>query len=137
MYYLPPLEPIDYLVIGHVTQDLTPNGPLLGGTAAYSALTAKALGLRVGIVTACTDDLAIARAGWHPDGAYYSDENTTFENIITPTGRIQYLHHRAHMLTPVAGARNLAAHADRPSGPDRPGSGSPTWRALSPIRWCA
>ena len=35
MYYLPPLDPIDYLVIGHVTQDLTPNGPLLGGTASY------------------------------------------------------------------------------------------------------
>ncbi len=33
------LEPVDYLVIGHVAHDLTPEGPRLGGTAAYSALT--------------------------------------------------------------------------------------------------
>ena len=46
------LEPVDYLVIGHVAHDLTPQGPRLGGTVAYSALTAQALGLRVGIVTA-------------------------------------------------------------------------------------
>jgi hypothetical protein len=44
-------EPIDYLVIGHLTQDIIPDGFRLGGTAAYSALTARALGLRVGIVT--------------------------------------------------------------------------------------
>ena len=37
------LEPVDYLVIGHVAHDLTPEGPRLGGTAAYSALTAMAL----------------------------------------------------------------------------------------------
>src|SRR5512141_2661308 len=44
-------EPVDYLVIGHVAHDLTPQGPRLGGTAAYSTLTARALGLRVGVVT--------------------------------------------------------------------------------------
>ena len=47
-----PLEPVDYLVIGHVAHDLTPEDPRLGGTVAYSALTARALGLRVGILTA-------------------------------------------------------------------------------------
>jgi hypothetical protein len=52
MYNLVPLEPVDYLVIGHVAHDLTPSGPRLGGTAAYSTLTARALGLRVGVVTA-------------------------------------------------------------------------------------
>jgi hypothetical protein len=51
-----PLEPVDYLVIGHVAHDLTPQGPRLGGTAAYSALTARALGYRAGIVTACGPD---------------------------------------------------------------------------------
>ena len=50
------LEPIDYLIIGHVTQDVTPEGLRLGGTAAFSALTAHALGLRVGIVTACSPE---------------------------------------------------------------------------------
>ena len=52
MSNLAELEPVDYLVIGHVAHDLTPEGFRLGGTTAYSALTAQALGLRVGIVTA-------------------------------------------------------------------------------------
>ena len=37
-----PLEPLDYLVVGHVARDLTPQGPQLGGTVAYAALTARA-----------------------------------------------------------------------------------------------
>ena len=41
------LEPVDYFVIGHVAHDLTPDGPRLGGTVAYSALTARSLGLRM------------------------------------------------------------------------------------------
>ena len=51
MYQLSPIEPVDYLIIGHITRDLTPDGPHLGGTVTYSALMAQALGLRVGIVT--------------------------------------------------------------------------------------
>ena len=31
------VQPVDYLVIGHVAHDLTPEGPRLGGTASYSA----------------------------------------------------------------------------------------------------
>ena len=46
------LAPVDYLVIGHVAHDLAPDGPRVGGTVAYSALTARALGMKVGIVTA-------------------------------------------------------------------------------------
>ena len=45
MLSLPSVEPVDYLVIGHVAHDLTPDGWRLGGTAAYSALTAQALGM--------------------------------------------------------------------------------------------
>lgn len=42
----------DYLVIGHVTADLQPNGEVvLGGTALYSALTAARLGARVAVLT--------------------------------------------------------------------------------------
>jgi hypothetical protein len=51
MFNLSLLEPINYLIIGHLTRDLTPSGPRIGGTAAYAGLTANALGLRVGIVT--------------------------------------------------------------------------------------
>jgi len=42
----------DYLVIGHITADLQPDGSVvLGGTALYSALTAARLGAKVGILT--------------------------------------------------------------------------------------
>jgi sugar/nucleoside kinase (ribokinase family) len=41
-----------YLVIGHICADLTPDGGVvLGGTALYSALTAARLGWRVGVLT--------------------------------------------------------------------------------------
>ena len=36
---------IDYLVIGHITADLTPDGTVVGGTVAYSGRTAHQLGL--------------------------------------------------------------------------------------------
>ncbi len=42
----------DYLLIGHVTADLQPDGSVvLGGTALYSALTASRLGARVAVLT--------------------------------------------------------------------------------------
>jgi sugar/nucleoside kinase (ribokinase family) len=94
MYRFGPLEPVDYLIIGHLTRDLTPNGPALGGTASYASLTARALGLRVGILTACEDCLAtpqLEQEGIRIVGMR-SEETTTFENIQTPNGRIQYLH---------------------------------------------
>jgi sugar/nucleoside kinase (ribokinase family) len=99
MYNLAPLEPVDYLVIGHVTHDLTTSGPRLGGTAAYSALTARALGMRVGVVTASgaeTDldvlqDILVISA--------QSAHSTTFENIYSKNGRRQILHHRAERLS--------------------------------------
>ncbi|NLG97436.1 MAG: ribokinase [Chloroflexi bacterium] len=94
MYRITPLEPIDYLVIGHITKDLTPAGPVLGGTASYASLTARAMGLRVGVLTACESCFSapeLDREGIRVIGMY-ADETTTFENIQTPEGRVQYLH---------------------------------------------
>ena len=99
MKKLVPLEPVDYLVIGHVAHDLTPSGARLGGTAAYAALTAQALGLRTGVLTAHgaeTDleplrDLLVVSTD--------SDYSTTFENIYTGAGRKQVLHHQATPLS--------------------------------------
>jgi hypothetical protein len=51
------IEPIDYLVIGHLTKDLTPQGSRMGGTASFASLTGKALGMRVGIITSCGNDI--------------------------------------------------------------------------------
>ncbi len=89
------LEPVDYLVIGHVAHDLTPDGPRLGGTAAYSALTAHALGLRVGILTASGPETSLAPLGNIPVISLDSPNSTTFENIYTKSGRIQYLRAQA------------------------------------------
>jgi sugar/nucleoside kinase (ribokinase family) len=90
-----PLEPVDYLVIGHVAHDLTPQGPRLGGTAAYSALTARALGYRVGIVTASGPETSLAPLQDIPVVSLESPNSTTFENIYTEHGRIQYLRAQA------------------------------------------
>jgi sugar/nucleoside kinase (ribokinase family) len=91
MYALSPLTAIDYLVIGHLTRDLTPTGPRLGGAAAYAALTARALGLRVGIVTSWAADLPLGPLRDIPIASFPSDQSTTFENIATPQGRVQYV----------------------------------------------
>jgi sugar/nucleoside kinase (ribokinase family) len=93
------IEPIDYMVIGHITQDVTPTGLTLGGTVAYASLTALALGLRVGIVTSCDVNLPMDELKGIPISIVPSDQTSTFENIYTQTGRIQYLHHRANDLT--------------------------------------
>ena len=92
------LEPVDYLVIGHVAHDLTPEGPRLGGTAAYSALTARALGLRVGVVTASGPETSLAALKDIPVISLESTQSTTFENIYTEHGRIQYLRAQAQRI---------------------------------------
>jgi sugar/nucleoside kinase (ribokinase family) len=90
-----PLEPVDYLVIGHVAHDLTPEGPRLGGTVAYSALTARSLGLRVGIVTASGPETSLDSLKDIRVVSHESPQSTTFENIYTKHGRIQYLRAQA------------------------------------------
>src|SRR6185369_14123068 len=89
------LEPVDYLVIGHVAHDLTPDGPRLGGTAAYSALTARALGMRVGVVTTSGPETSLAALKDIPVVVLESPRSTTFENIYTEHGRVQYLRAQA------------------------------------------
>ena len=95
MLDLIPLQQVDYLVVGHVSMDLTPAGVCLGGTAAYAALTARALGLRAGIVTSVGLDAALrALEGIHVVSVP-AQFSTSFENIYTETGRKQILHHQA------------------------------------------
>jgi len=92
------VEPVDYLVLGHVAHDITPEGYRLGGTAAYSALTAQALGLRVGIVTASGPETSLEALNGIPVIAVESPKSTTFENIYTEQGRVQYLRAEATRL---------------------------------------
>ncbi len=98
MLNLTRLEPIDYLVIGHLTIDLTLQGRRLGGTASYSALMARALGLRAGIVTAFGAEISLDDLNGIPVVNFLTEYSTTFENVMTPDGRTQTLYHVAPTL---------------------------------------
>lgn len=99
MQTLSVLEPVDYLVIGHVTEDITTAGLRIGGTAAYSALTARALGLRVGIVTSVRASALLRPLDGIPMVSVPADHSTTFSNTKTPHGRVQTLHRQAAALS--------------------------------------
>jgi sugar/nucleoside kinase (ribokinase family) len=92
------LEPIDYLMIGHITVDETPQGLRLGGAAAYSAMTARALGLRVGIVTTWAEEISSEDLQGIQVVNYQADKSTRFLNRYTSTGREQILHSLAPKL---------------------------------------
>lgn len=98
MFNLNPLEAIDYLIIGHLTVDLTPQGPRLGGSVSYSGLTARALGLRVGIVTSWADEILLGPLSAIPIINYPTEHSTTFQNNYTPQGREQTILHTASAL---------------------------------------
>jgi sugar/nucleoside kinase (ribokinase family) len=95
MQNIVPLSPVDYLVIGHVSCDLTPDGPRLGGTATYAALTGRALGLRVGLVTAWGGEVPLDVLKGIQVSFTVVEHSTTFENIYTPDGRRQFIYHIA------------------------------------------
>jgi sugar/nucleoside kinase (ribokinase family) len=142
MYNLVPLEPIDYLVIGHVAHDLTPSGPRLGGTAAYATLTARALGLRVGVVTASGPETSLDALSDVLVVSASSPQSTTFENIYSESGRRQILHYRAVPLsldnvpevwqrTPIIHLGPVAQEVDAVL----PASFSPSLLGLTPQGW--
>jgi sugar/nucleoside kinase (ribokinase family) len=93
---------LDYLVIGHVTLDRAPGGGLaVGGTAAYAARTARALGCRVGVITSADEGVDLEAA--LPGVATLripASATTTFENRYTPSGRVQFVRATANPLGP-------------------------------------
>ncbi|MBI2331195.1 MAG: ribokinase, partial [Chloroflexi bacterium] len=89
------LQPVDYLLIGHVAVDLTPVGKQLGGTVSYAALTAKAMGLRVGIVTSAGEDAPLHLLDGVQIFNVPTGQSTIFENVKIENGRKQTLHHQA------------------------------------------
>jgi sugar/nucleoside kinase (ribokinase family) len=95
MFELVSLQPVDYLVVGHVAADITPTGLQLGGTVSYSALTARALGVRVGIVTSSGEGAPLGALDGIPFVNVPAEHSTTFENVKTSNGRRQTLHHQA------------------------------------------
>jgi sugar/nucleoside kinase (ribokinase family) len=86
------LVPIDYLLIGHITQDLDPDGGFTpGGTVAYAALTAAALGDRPGIVTSIGPGAELGPLRGVPCAAAASRDSSVFDNVYGPAGRVQRL----------------------------------------------
>jgi sugar/nucleoside kinase (ribokinase family) len=99
MLDLVPLEPVDYLVIGHLTEDILPTGTRLGGTALYAALTARAFGLRVGIVTSVGEQTSLEALQGIPVLRVPAKQSTRFENLRTPGGRRQIITSQASPIT--------------------------------------
>lgn len=87
---------VDFLVIGHVTRDLLVNDPedsvyTLGGTVSFAAVTALRLERQPTIVTraAANVDLSVLPSATKCC-VLPSPVTTTFANIYTETGRVQY-----------------------------------------------
>ena len=93
---------IDYLVIGHACRDVTTAGPRLGGTVTFSALTARALGLQVAVLTSVSADMQDLLQPLQPISlvSVPAEQPTTFENTYTPDGRRQRLLGRATPIRP-------------------------------------
>jgi sugar/nucleoside kinase (ribokinase family) len=91
---------IDYLVIGHITADLTPTGTLVGGTVAYSGRTAEVLGCETAVLSSAAADYdwpeALPGIQVH---AIPAEHTSTFENIYTAHGRKQIIHSVAAPIT--------------------------------------
>jgi sugar/nucleoside kinase (ribokinase family) len=90
---------LDYLMLGHFTRDVLPDGSTTpGGTSLYAALTAHCLGRNVGVVSAPAE----LPAGW-PDPIqivfHPSPAPPTFENRYMPEGRQQTLHSASQPIT--------------------------------------
>ncbi|MGA9532433.1 MAG: PfkB family carbohydrate kinase [Anaerolineales bacterium] len=88
-------NPLDYLIIGHVSADLVGDEVRLGGTAAYAGLTGVALGLSVGIVTAAGTDLDTGPLQGLPMQRLPSAQSTSFQNTYAGQDRHQHLGGRA------------------------------------------
>jgi len=92
----------DYLLIGHIAHDVTPQGPQLGGTVSYGAHTAAAFGLRVGILTSAQSNEPLLEK--LPTNTVVvnipADHTTMFENHYEGSTRTQFMYYRARTLTP-------------------------------------
>ena len=90
----------DFLVVGHVVQDLLDDGWRAGGAVTYAGSLARNLGLRTKVLTSCTEDFPIEE---HLPGIEVcrvaSDQTTQIRNVYTPEGRKQWVPRRAARIT--------------------------------------
>lgn len=92
----------EYLLIGHVTADLTATGRHLGGTVSYAARTAHAFGLSVKLLTSAVEDEPLLQqlVPYVTEQVILSAaETSTFENIYDQRGRTQFIRGVASSIT--------------------------------------
>jgi sugar/nucleoside kinase (ribokinase family) len=97
---------VDYLCIGHCCHDVSPEGYVLGGTAAFSSVLARSLGLSSAVVTSVGKDFLFKdrfkMAGVdflnHP-----ATHTTVYENRYQGEDRSQLLHNRATTIKNIPG----------------------------------
>lgn len=94
----PSVQPIDYLVVGHLTVDLTPDGKRLGGTAAYASLFAERMGLRVGLITSGAGELPLTPLKNIQVINIPAEQSTTFHTRFPEGQRVLRLLSRAQPL---------------------------------------
>lgn len=92
----------DYLLIGHVSTDLTPDGPKPGGAVTFASRVAQVLGYKTAVLTSAAPDYDLGQA--FPDGVEVlclpAEQTTTFENVYSPEGhRQQTIHGVARRLS--------------------------------------
>ena len=92
------LQPVDYLVLGHLSCDITPSGLKLGGTVSYASLTARALGYKPGVVTSWAGEIPLDPLGDIQVFSIPTERSTTFENIYSHSTRKQIIHHQATLI---------------------------------------
>ncbi len=81
----------DFLVVGHITKDIKPDGYTLGGTVTYAAVAAQRLGVKAAIVTSASDDLDLSPLDGIAIHRVPAAHTSTFENIYSGGHRVQYL----------------------------------------------
>ena len=91
MYAAGRLREIDYLVVGHITRDENPQGPILGGPALYASLTASAFGYQVGLLTSWAEDLDLPPIENLQVVNYKSEKSTCFTNVYLDSQRTQVI----------------------------------------------
>jgi len=106
----------DILLVGHVTRDLLgetlESGHRLGGTVSFAAVTALRLGRRPSIVTRAASHADLAELPSEVDiHLLPSATTTTFANIYTQEGRIQYCYTPA----PPIKATDIPVHYRHPN----------------------
>ena len=89
---------VDYLIVGHITRDIIEKGFRLGGTAVYSGILAKRMGLNVGLVTSYNEETPVEPLNGIQIINQRAKRTTTFKNNYTPSGREQFILERAKPL---------------------------------------